>query len=412
VLRSLTCLIAVLSSASLFAQPAARELVVTNTRDSGSGSFRQVLLESQTLCATSPCTIVFRVEEPLPSNGRYAIRPLSQLPEVRGWVKIDGPLRLARPEVEILGVGAGDAHGLVLGRGCEIQVLGLTINGFTRSALEVLRGPYDESCRRDELEVFPNTLIARNHLTSNHRGVMSVDSAYVSIVDNTITHNVRSGIYATGGVYVEIARNNISTNVGSGIFLDVGSRGGFPGGADVHENSIVDNGEWGIARTDRGEYGIQRNAIALNRYQAIDLNLDFETANRANDDYNGVPNKPVLFSAQYDPATGKTVVRGHIKSQNVVGASIEIDVYASRFLSDTGQASAEQWVGVRRFPGGDVDSDFTVELDGDMRGLSINAATTRTRIVGLAKPPDVGSESHLFAIPSDTSELSNVLVVQ
>jgi hypothetical protein len=401
VLRSLTCLIALLVS---LPSNAATTLTVTNTNDSGSGSLRQVLLEAQTLCAATPCTIAFTIEG--------EIRPLSQLPEVRGWVKIDGPLRDGLPLVEIDGSAAGDAHGLLLGRGCEIQVLGLAITGFRRSAIEVLRGPYDVSCRRDELEVFPNTLIARNLLTSSHRGVMVVDSDYVSIVDNTITHNARSGIYATGGVFVELLRNRIAANGGSGVFLDVGSRGGFPGGADVHENAIVDNGEWGIARTDRGEYGIQRNAIALNRYQAIDVNLDFETPNRANDDYDGVPNKPVLFSSQYDPAIGKTVVRGHIRSQNVVGASIEIDVYASRFLSDTGQASAEQWVGVRRFPGGNVDSDFTIEVDGDLRGLYLNAATTRTRIVGLAKPPDVATDSHLFAIPSDTSELTNALVVQ
>jgi hypothetical protein len=386
--------------------------VVTNTRDSGSGSFRQVLVDSQTLCATARCTIVFNIEEPLPPNGWYTIRPLSQLPEVRGTVKIDGRLRAGRPEVELLGIGAGDAHGLVLGSGCGIQVLGLAINGFTRSAVEVLRGRYDQNCRRDDLEVFPNTLIARNLLTSNHRGVMVVDSDFVSIVENTIRNNVRSGIYATGGFYLEVLRNTISANGGSGLFLDVGIRGGFPGGADVLENSIVDNGEWGIARTERGEYGIRRNGIALNRYQAIDVNLDFETPNRAHDDYDGTPNKPVLFSAQYDPPSGKTVVRGHIKTQNGVGASVDIDVYASRGLSDTGQASAEQWVGTHRFPGGDVDSDFTIEVDVDLRGLYVTAATTRTRILGFAKPPDVSSDSHLLAIPSDTSELSNVVVVQ
>jgi uncharacterized repeat protein (TIGR01451 family) len=394
-----------------FRSPLVRHLTVTNTDDAGSGSLRQALLDSQTLCADAPCTIDFAIAEPLPPNGWYTIRPLSQLPEVRGWVKIDGQLRAGRPEVELLGIGAGDAHGLVLGRGCEIQVLGLALNGFARSALEVLRGPYDASCG-DALAIFPNTLIARNLITSSHRGVMVVGSGYVSIVDNTIKHNVRSGIYANDTLYMAILRNIVAANGASGMFLDVGSRGSFPGGADVYENSIVDNGEWGIARTDRGEYGIQRNAIALNRYQAIDLNLDFETPNRPDDDVNGVPNKPVLFSAQYDPATGKTIVRGHLDSQARPRAVTEIDVYASRFLSDAGQASAEAWVGVHQFPGGTVESDFTIEVDGDLRGLYLTAATTRRHTVGFAKPPDVASDSHLSAIPSDTSELSNVVVVQ
>jgi uncharacterized repeat protein (TIGR01451 family) len=399
-------------NAFAFRSPLVRHLTVTNTGDAGGGSFRQALLDSQVLCETAPCTIDFAIADPLPPSGWYTIRPLSQLPEVRGWVKIDGRLRAGRPEVEILGIDAGDAHGLVLGHGCEIQVLGLALNGFARSALEVLRGPYDPNCRREELAVFPNTLIARNLITSSHRGVMVVGSGFVSIVDNTIKHNERSGIYANDTFYLEILRNIIAANGASGMFLDVGSRDSFPGGADVYGNSIVDNGEWGIARTDRGEYGIQRNAIALNRYQAIDLNLDFETPNRPDDAFNGVPNKPVLLSAQYDSSRGKTIVRGHLDSQHRSSATIEIDVYASRFLSDAGQSSAEAWVGVRQFPGGAVESDFTIEVDGDLRGLYLTAATTRRHIVGLVKPPDVSSDSHLFAIPSDTSELSNVVVVQ
>jgi hypothetical protein len=413
--RSLTCLVAVLFAVSLSAQPARRELVVTNTNDAGSGSLRQALLDAQTRCATEPCTIVFQIAAPLPPNGWYTIRPLSQLPEVRGRVIIDGQLRAGRPEVELLGINAGDSNGLVLGQGCELHVLGLAINGFVRSGIEVLRGPFDQTCISDAPDAPISTLIARNLLTNNHRGVMVVDSALVTIVDNTIADNVRSGIYATGGLYVDIERNRISRNGGSGMFLDVGLRPPFTaGGAEVLENSVVDNGEWGIARTNRGEYAIQRNAIALNRYLGIDVNLDFETPNAVDDDYSRgfVTNKPVLFSARYDPARGKTVVRGHVQTRNLIGSATDIDVYASRSLSDVGQAQAEQWVGVQRLPGGDVDTDVTIELDGDLRGLFITATATRTHITGFAKPPDVASDSHLFSIMVDTSELSNVVVAQ
>lgn len=384
-----------------------RRFTVTNTNDAGSGSLRQALLEAQTLCTSAPCTIDFSV------TGQ--IRPLSQLPELRGWVKLDGPDydSATQPRVEILGTDAGDAHGLVLGRGCEVYVYDLAITGFRRSALEVLRGPTDPACDPHASEYFPPTRIARNHLTRSHRGLMAVGTHAMTILDNTISHNVRSGIYATGGFYAEIVRNRIGGNGASGLFLDIGTRDYYAGGADVVGNAIVGNGEWAIARTNNGEIAVQRNAIALNRYQGIDVNLDFETPNRPEDDFTSVPNKPVLFSAQFNPSTGMTTVRGRVETRNPAGSGVDIDVYASRFLSYAGQASAEQWVGVHEFDGGDVSSDFAVEIPGDLRGLYITAATTRTHIVGLLKPPgDVSTESHQVAVPSDTSELSNVVVVQ
>lgn len=384
-----------------------RRLTVTNTNDAGSGSLRQTLLEAQTLCTSAPCTIDFSV------TGQ--IRPLSQLPELRGWVKLDGPDydSATQPRVEILGTDAGDASGLVLGRGCEVYVYDLAITGFRRSALEVLRGPIDPACDLHVLEHFPSTRIARNHLTRSHRGVMAVDTGVMTILENTISHNVRAGIYATGGAFAEILRNRIGGNGASGLFLDLGSRNQFAGGADVVGNAIVGNGEWAIARTNNGEIAVQRNAIALNRYQAIDVNLDFETPNRSFDDYSSLPNKPVLFSAQYNPSTGMTTVRGQVETRNPGGAGVDIDVYASRFLSYAGQASAEQWVGVHEFPRGNVSSDFEVEIAGDLRGLYITAATTRKHIIGLLRSPgDVGAESHQVSVPADTSELSNVVVVQ
>lgn len=397
-----------------------RHMVVTNTNDAGAGSLRQALLEAQTLCANEPCTVVFNIPAPVPAGGRFTIRPQSELPEVRGWVAIKGATQRDftgdtsdGPEIAIAGDQAGDANGLVLGRGCEVQVLDLAISGFTRSGIEALRGQYDAACDRNMLEAFPNTRIWRNRLEANHRGVMLVDTGFSSVNQNVIVRNRRAGIYATRGFYAEISGNQIAGNGASGMYLDVGTRDPYPGGADVQDNAIVDNGEWGIARTNRGEISMRRNAIALNRYLGIDLNLDFETPNRPVDDVTGVPNKPVLFSAQYDPARGVTVVRGRLETQNTpIARPATVDVYVSTNLSDVGQAAAEHWVAEKAFPGGPIAADFEIEFAGDVRGKFITATTTRERIVGLAKPPEVSSDSHIFAVPSDTSELSNVVTVQ
>jgi len=207
------------------------------------------------------------------------------------------------------------------------------------------------------------------------------------------------------------AAGAIGGNGASGLFLNIGSRDQFAGGADVIGNASVGNGEWAIARTNNGEIAVQRNAIALDRYQAIDVNLDFETPNRSFDDYSSLPNKPVLFSAQYNPSTGMTT--GARTGRDAESRRLARRLYASRFLSYAGQASAEQWVGLHEFPGGNVSADFEVEIAGDLRGLYITAATTRAHTVGFLKPPgDVSAESHQVAVPSETSELSNVVVVQ
>jgi hypothetical protein len=70
---------------AMFAAPAlAAVFIVTNTNDSGAGSFRQALLDAN--AAAGPDTIVFSI----PGAGVHTIALTSVLPLITGPVAIDG----------------------------------------------------------------------------------------------------------------------------------------------------------------------------------------------------------------------------------------------------------------------------------------------------------------------------------
>jgi hypothetical protein len=79
-------------------------ITVTNTADSGAGSLRQALLESNSVAGTQ--TILFNI----PGPGPHTIAPPSTLPTITEAVTIDGwsePDFAGTPIIEIRGDGAG-----------------------------------------------------------------------------------------------------------------------------------------------------------------------------------------------------------------------------------------------------------------------------------------------------------------
>lgn len=380
------------------------QIRVVNTNDEGAGSLRQALLDAAQLCTQELCTISFRIPGDAP-GGRFVIQPRSELPEVRGRVKLDGATQTRfggdtnpdGPEI-VLDGSLAPARGLVLGGpSCEMYVLELAVVNFSGPGIEARRGPYEyQTCSH---HLFPNTVIARNHLSGNFRGVTVVGEGYATIADNVITGNCRAGIFTERSSYVQILRNRITANGASGIFL-------YPApplelqGAVVEENVISGNAEWGIARALTSDVRIRKNSIFGNRYLAIDAGLDLETPNRPEDPSagGGIPNKPVLISAQYDPATNKTRVRGRLDSDTMFGfGAFAVDFYASSSLSSAGQAEAEQWIAALALPGHGGHTDFDMELEGDFRGRYITATNTRVHIMVW--------EEYIY----DTSEISNAV---
>ena len=396
--------------------PLVRHLIVDNTNDSGSGSLRQTLLEANASCVNDPCDIDFRIPAPAgaPPPAVFTIAPLTPLPPVRGKVTLDGATQakfLSGTSVEINGAMQDEADGLRVGTGCSVEVSGLIIDDFRGYGILVHQeGPQLDSkgCAGD-IKV-PAVTIARNTIERNYRGIYS-EGGLVAINDNRIARNRRSGIFAWTGFYAGVTRNRIVDNGASGVYLNVGGPNAhvLGGGSDVTGNVISGNTDFGVARSRDGEISVTENSIYGNGHGAIDVDLDLATPNRS-DDRNTIPNKPDLFSASYDPAMNQTIVRGMLQSTPGSIGHLRIDFYASHGLSrTTAQPEAETFL--QHY---DVTSTppiaFEVAIPGDLRGQWITATNSRTHTTGLAKPPE--GDSHIFAVPSDTSELSNPLMVR
>ena len=381
-----------------------RGLVVTSTSDEGSGSLRQALLDAQTLCADEPCSVLFRIPGTAP-DGVFTIRPKSALPEVRGWVKIDGATQEGA-RIALIGTEAGLAHGLLVGESCEVQVLNLSISGFAWPGIEVQRTFRGRSCSNVDRAINTPILIAGNEIRDNYRGIVLVETNNAEIRDNVIEHNVRAGIYADRAFLVLVHGNFVVGNGASGMFFNAGTRDGARG-AHVHDNIIANNLEWGITRTDSGWVAIQRNAIFGNVHPSIDLNLDFETPNRAVDDFSSIPNKPVLLSAFYDAAQGVTIVTGRVDTDNW-GGGLELDFYVDHAT----RRHLGAWVTSFQLSPADINREFTFALPGNLKGYYLVSTNTRSRFIGLAKGPVVASNGHSTGKLTDTSEVSNAVPVQ
>ena len=112
--------------------------VVSNTHDSGPGSLRQAILDSNaSVGATS--TIDFQIA----GSGVHTISPMSPLPAIIRPVVIDGdsqPGFGGTPLIQLDGSDAGVGSGLLI-TGPGITVLGLDINSFAQGAGIDITGP-------------------------------------------------------------------------------------------------------------------------------------------------------------------------------------------------------------------------------------------------------------------------------
>ena len=110
---------------------------VTNTNDSGPGSLRQAILDSNAATGGAN-TIDFAI----PAAGVQVVSPLSPLPAIVNPVLIDGfsqPGYSGTPLIELNGSQAGLASGLTI-TGPNVTIRGLDINGFTSGAGVLISG--------------------------------------------------------------------------------------------------------------------------------------------------------------------------------------------------------------------------------------------------------------------------------
>ena len=104
---------------------------VTNTADSGPGSLRQAILDSNAATAATN-TIDFAI----PGTGVQTIEPASSLPAITQAVLIDGESQrgyTGTPLIKLSGSQAGGGDGLTI-TGSNVAVRGLDIGGYSQGA--------------------------------------------------------------------------------------------------------------------------------------------------------------------------------------------------------------------------------------------------------------------------------------
>ena len=178
----------------------AATLTVTTTADSGAGSLRQAILDSNT------STGVFdTIEFDIPGAGVHTIVPASGLPSITDPVVIDGttqPGYAGVPLIEINGASAGGFQQGFTINGGGSTVRGLAINGFSSSAIQLFTGD--------------GNTIEDNYLGTNAAGTAAMPNSYgvnASGSDgNLIQNNLVSGNSITG-ISLASTGNTVRGNV-------------------------------------------------------------------------------------------------------------------------------------------------------------------------------------------------------
>jgi hypothetical protein len=299
---------------------------VTKTDDSGPGSLRQAIVDSNASAGVSD-TITFKI----PGAGVHTITPLSALPDITDAVVIDGYTQpgasantLAVGDnavllIELNGNGLAASAITVASGGSGSTIRGLVINRFNQFIGILLRDggantvegnfigtdptgtavfPIRSGAGVQLLATIQNTIggttaAARNLISGCDKGVA------MSASDSNTTGNSVRGNYIGTDKSGTVALGNTEDGVVIGSLAPSNSIGGTAAGAG---NRIAFNGGRGVNVLNSSGIAIEGNAIFSNGSLGIDLNGDGVTANDPNcDDDNGgntSQNFPVITSAK------------------------------------------------------------------------------------------------------------------
>jgi hypothetical protein len=190
----------------------ASTFVVTNTGDSGTGSLRQAILDSNAHLGAD--SIIFNI----PGPGPHTIRPSTALPVISDSVTIDGstqPGFTGSPIIELDGSSAGaNADGLRITAGNSV-VSGLVINRFSSDGVE--------------LSVNGGNIVKGSYIGTDVTGTVDLGNAFRGL-------NIASSNNIIGGT-TSAARNVISGNDNTGISMSAGTTGNLVQGNFIGTNA-------------------------------------------------------------------------------------------------------------------------------------------------------------------------------
>ncbi len=241
---------------------------VVNTNDSGSGSFRQAILDANANVGATD-TIRFNI----PGTGVQTIAPLTVLPDITDPVIIDGTTQLgynvSQRVIELSGANITTTRtGLVVSGG-NSTIRGLAINRWTVGILVVNTG---------------NNVIDSNFIGTDPNGLLARPNQHGVQIGNTITSPPNNLIGGTSFA----ARNVISGNTANGVLVITGNANVLTGnyiGTAADGFSSLPNGQIGVSIVSAvnnrigGTAALDRNVIAFNGSRGVEIALG-STGNR------------------------------------------------------------------------------------------------------------------------------------
>jgi parallel beta helix pectate lyase-like protein/uncharacterized protein DUF11 len=317
-----------------------RRFAVSSVADGGSGSVREAVLGVNDQCARDrvPCLIEFQ--------GAITIEPGSRLPMiVAPEIVIDGGGSTIR------GDAVPDGDGLFIAAD-RITLRNLQVTGFGQNGLLLV--PLNPNG-------FPHALtISACTATGNGlRGVMTYGLGG-SIEGSDVSDNRRSGLFVASGSGFTIRSNHFERNGASGVYLPPS----LNDGAILENNLIADNADFGVAINRSPRVQVLANSIYGNG-QSIDIALDGPSEEN-------VP--PEILDAQFDSATGDTVIRG-VGGKTSETSRYSVLLYASRNVDRDGLGQGEAYLGTVDTG---RDGTFMFRYPGELKGRFVSGVTLFT----------------------------------
>jgi hypothetical protein len=230
---------------------------VTNTNDTGAGSLRQAILDSNASPPPPPGTsnlIVFNIS----GSGVHTIMPATQLPDILQPLEIDGYTQPgSSPNTNP--PGQGDNAVILIELSGAIAPPGST--GLTIDADECgVRGLAINQFQADAIDIGSNVLANDGAIEGNFIGTNATGTAALPNGASGVVF-VQGNNYMIGGM-TPAARNVISGNIGDGVALlaPASVQGNFIG-TDVTGRVAIGNGQRGVS--SRGLSLIGGNVAAL-----------------------------------------------------------------------------------------------------------------------------------------------------
>ncbi len=392
---------------------------VTNTSDSGAGSFRQAILDANANVGAD--TIVFNI-----GTGAQSISLASVLPVITDTVTINATTQSgysSAPLIEINGsaFSGGTEAGLEFGENADNSVIrGLVINRFNNFGI-YLNGADNVTIVGNYLgtnaagtaaqgnnfgvsveatstgnTIGGTTTADRNVIAGNTGNQIVINGANTVVRGNYIGVTAAGNVGLTGSTGSAVAisggdnqtiggtgageGNVIASATRKGVVIVSGNNSRVWGniiGLSADQSTVIANSEAGIAVSSSiSGHSFLQNIIAGNGGLAIDLADDGVTANDASDSdsgANGLQNTPVLKTAV--SAGGNTTITGRMSS--AASTTYRIEFYSNAYgLADTtGYGEARTYLGSTTVT---TDSFGNATINATLNGITLSTGSTVT----------------------------------